>query len=77
MSLDVRRLVPDGSLVVFRDVTVCAGGWRTDSRDRRRMKSFGYMAGGIAHDFNNLLLPILCCSGILQAESGSSIRSSR
>jgi PAS domain S-box-containing protein len=70
MTLEVRRLVPDGSLVVFRDVTVRR---RLEERIRetKKMESFGYMAGGIAHDLNNLLLPILCYSGILQAESGS------
>jgi len=70
MTLEVRRLVPDGSLVIFRDVTARR---RLEERVRetKRMESFGYMAGGIAHDLNNLLLPILCYSGLLQTEAGS------
>jgi two-component system cell cycle sensor histidine kinase/response regulator CckA len=70
LAVEVRRLLPDGSLVIFRDVTSRR---KLDERMRetKRMESFGYMAGGIAHDLNNLLLPILCYSGLLQAEGGS------
>jgi PAS domain S-box-containing protein len=70
MTLDVRRLVPDGSLVIFRDVTALRK-LQERIRQTKRMESFGYMAGGIAHDLNNLLIPILCYSGLFQAESDS------
>jgi two-component system, cell cycle sensor histidine kinase and response regulator CckA len=66
MTIEVRRLAPDGSLVVFRDMTARRK-LEERLRETKRMESFGYMAGGIAHDLNNLLLPILCYSGLLQA----------